>query len=247
MVESYTHAPMPAGDHPHQADRSGGDTVPVRRHPAARRLTLRVDRATGDAWVSAPPHVCDRDIARFVDRHADWLAVRRAHVPGRVPFADGAVIPILGARHVVRHRPDRETDRPRAPVVQADGLLVVTGHADHVSRRIGDFLKARALDHLSGLALAKSARVGCSPAKVSVRDTRTRWGSCSQTGRLSFCWRLILAPPEVSDYVAAHEVAHLVEMHHGPAFWTLCGSLSDDMSAGQTWLRRHGASLRRFG
>ena len=227
-----------------QPARKGPPDLPVRRHHGARRLTLRVDAATGEAWVSAPPQASARDIGRFLDRHADWLAARLAEVPARVPFAEGALIPVLGRPHRIRHV-DPAGARP--PVERCDGELRVAGDPAFLARRVTDHLKAEARRVLSTLSLNKGARIGRPPARVSVRDTRTRWGSCSRTGRLNYCWRLILAPEVVVDYVAAHEVAHLVEMHHGPAFWRLCADLAQDMNAGKVWLKTHGASLRRYG
>ena len=230
----------------HRVDEADVDlsSVTVRRHPTARRLTLRVDQVTGDAWVSAPPQVSERDIVHFVRRYANWLADRRARVPDRVPLADGAVVPLMGLPHQVRH----VGAQPGSPPVEwANGELRVSGAAEFVARRLTDFLKAEARRRLSELSMEKAARIGRVPARVSVRDTRTRWGSCSHTGRLTYCWRLILAPEVVQDYVAAHEVAHLAEMHHGPAFWQLCDALADDMTTGQDRLKLHGASLRRYG
>ncbi|NBC34586.1 MAG: DUF45 domain-containing protein [Alphaproteobacteria bacterium] len=216
--------------------------VAVRRSARARRLSLRVDPRTGGATLVAPPQVPAEDLRRFVSRHRDWLTERLAAVPGRLPFADGAVIPFLGEPHCIRHVPQQER-----PVLRQDGELRVSGRSDHLARRVADFLKAEAARRLSALAHDKAARLGLRPARIAVRDTRSRWGSCSGTGRLNFSWRLILAPEPVVDYVVAHEVAHLKEMNHSPRFWRLVAQLTPAMEEGRAWLRSHGAALHRYG
>ena len=216
--------------------------VTIRRHMAARRLTLRVDGTTGAAWVSAPLWVSDVDVRRFVDRHAGWLADRRARVPGRILFQDGASIPVLGTPHRVRATAGRGR-----PVERTDGELLVSGDPAHLSRRLTDYLRDEARRVLSDRARAKAAEVGRRVGRVTIRDTRSRWGSCAANGRMSFCWRLILAPDRVLDYVVAHEVAHLVEMNHSPAFWALCRRLCDDVDGARHWLRQYGGTLHRYG
>lgn len=216
--------------------------VAVRRSARARRLSLRVDPRTGGASVVAPPEVPDEDLRRFVSRHRDWLADRLAAVPGRLPFVEGAIVPFLGEPHCVRH-----VERQDRPVLRLDGELRVGGRFEHLARRLTDYLKAEASCTLSARALDKAMQLGLRPARITVRDTRSRWGSCSGAGRLNFSWRLILAPDPVLDYVVAHEVAHLKEMNHSPRFWQLVARLTPAIDEGRAWLRVHGAALHRYG
>lgn len=216
--------------------------VAVRRSAQARRLSLRVDPRTGGATVVAPPQIPEEDLRRFVSRHRDWLSDRLAAVPDRLPFVDGAEVPYLGLAHRVRHVPHQDR-----PVLRCDGELRVAGHPDHLGRRLTDFLKAEAARELSELAHDKAARLGLRPARITVRDTSSRWGSCSGTGRLNFSWRLILAPEPAFDYVVAHEVAHLKEMNHSPRFWGIVAQLTAFMAEGRVWLRANGARLHRYG
>lgn len=221
--------------------------VEVRVSARARRLSMRVDAMRNIVRVSTPPRISDADIRLFISRHLDWLRQRLSAVPDTVPFQPGVTVPILGVDHLIRHMPDGR----RAPrrVVLADGgcELHVGGEAAFVGRRVGDFLKAEARRLLVARSAAKAAQLGVAIAAVSVRDTRSRWGSCSPDRRLSFSWRLIMAPEPVFDYVVAHEVAHLREMNHSARFWHLCASLTEDVAGNREWLRANGARLHRYG
>ncbi len=214
----------------------------LRRNPASRRLTLRHDPATGAVSVSAPPHLAEATVLAFVARHLDWIRARQAQTPERIPFLPGAAVPLLGRDRVIRHDPLA----PRRVSVAEDALLV-GGPGEHVAARVEAALRRLARETLAVRARRLAARIGRDVAAVSVRDTRSRWGSCGSGGRLSFSWRLVMAPEPVLDYVVAHEVAHLVEMNHGPRFWALVDTLHPDPAAARAWLRRHGATLHRYG
>jgi predicted metal-dependent hydrolase len=131
----------------------------------------------------------------------------------------------------------------------ADGepLLCVAGEAAHVDRRICDYLKREALRDLGAASRRAAERLGVSIRRISVRDQSSRWGSCSTTGMLSYSWRLILAPPFVLDYLAVHEVAHLIEMNHSPRFWRLVHRICADAHRAKVWLDVHGGDLHRYG
>jgi predicted metal-dependent hydrolase len=158
----------------------------------------------------------------------------------------GARIPFRGVEHVIRAG---ET-RGEGPVwlEKAGDLPVirVSGRSEHVPRRLTDFLKRQAREALEERAFEYAARIGVKHSRITVRDTASRWGSCSSTRSLSFSWRLILAPPFVLDYVVAHEIAHLREMNHGRNFWKLVAQLIGDRAPAQKWLRDHGMALHRY-
>lgn len=216
--------------------------VDVRTNGAARRIILRVDRASGRLRLTLPPGVGTAEGLRFAERQTGWLRARLAELPARVPFADGAVLPVLGEPHVVRHRPDA-----RAGVWRQGGEIHVSGRGEHLPRRLRDFLRQTARAAIAPRARDMAAVVGRPPGRITLRDTRSRWGSCTARGDLGFSWRLVLAPEAVLDYVVAHEVAHLVHMNHGPPFWRLVGTLVDDVDGPRRWLRRHGPDLLRYG
>lgn len=217
-------------------------TPTFRRSARARRLILRIAPATGRPEVVVPARVSMEEARRFADRHAGWLAERLSATAPSHPFIDGATIPIGGIPHIIRHAPDH-----RGRPVLRDGALVVGGGAPYLARRVRDFLSGEARRTLTERSHAFARRLGARPTGISVRDTTSRWGSCSAGGKLSFCWRLILAPPAILDYVAAHEVAHLREMNHGPGFWALVAALVPDVEASRAWLKANGPALLRIG
>lgn len=227
---------VPGVDHP----------VEVRRTPRARRLTLKVDATADVVRVVAPPRVGDAEVGGFVLRHLDWLRARLAALPPSQPFCDGALVPIQGRAHRIRHIRDHRGP-PRVVAGEDVPELWVGGEADFLNRRVGDHLRKLARRHLSELTAAKAAQAGLKASAVSVRDTTSRWGSCSSRGRISYSWRLILAPPTVLDYVVAHEVSHLREMNHSPRFWALCASLTPDIDGPKAWLKANGTALHRYG
>jgi predicted metal-dependent hydrolase len=160
-----------------------------------------------------------------------------------VAFAEGAIVPVLGVPHRIR----RESDPTAPPVAIVDGEIRVRGEPEHVARRVRDYLVRLARQELARRARHYAERVGKPVTRVSVRDTKSRWGSCSSTGALSFSWRLVMAPEPVVDYVVAHEVAHLVEMNHGPRFWKLVRTMSPDCTTPRAWLKRHRTELLSYG
>jgi predicted metal-dependent hydrolase len=125
--------------------------------------------------------------------------------------------------------------------------ICVSGEEIHAPRRLSDWLRTEVRRDINICILKHAKTLGCSPKRIAIRDQATRWGSCSTSGTLSFSWRLIFAPPFVLDYVAAHEVAHLREMNHGPRFWRLVKEAAPAMQTARLWLKTHGAELHRFG
>lgn len=222
----------------------GETSVPleVRVHPRARRIGLRIDPADGHLVLTLPHERLLNDGLAFARRQRGWIVRQHASVPERVPFADGAELPYLGEPHRVRHAPHR-----RGVVWREAGEIHVAGDAAFLARRLNDWLRGEARRLLAERAQAFAARIDRRVTRLTVRDTRSRWGSCSEHGALSFCWRLVLAPEPVLAYVAAHEVAHLKHLHHGPAFWDLVAELCPDHKAQRRWLRRHGQALHRYG
>ncbi|MEP9354226.1 SprT family zinc-dependent metalloprotease [Xanthobacter sp. KR7-65] len=221
--------------------------VAVRRHPQARRLTLRVRATSRDVTLTAPPHVPLSFAHAFVERHREWVRVRLVRLPEAVPFEDGAVIPVRGDPHRIVHCPDARGTVWFGPVVRGMPTLCVAGDAPHVARRVLDFLKREARRDLGAAVKHYTAALKVEVGRLTLRDTASRWGSCSARGDLSFSWRLILAPRVVLDYLAAHEVAHRLEMNHGPRFWRLVEQVCPARREAEAWLRRHGSELHRYG
>lgn len=214
----------------------------VKLNPRARRLIVKVHPSTGEVSVTAPSKRALERAVEFARGERDWIARQLARVPSRVVLAPGMRIPFRGEDHLIVRDPDERG----VTVDELKPIIRVGGRAEHAPRRIHDFLKRRARQDLEARSVELAARIGTKPRRVTVRDTASRWGSCSTTKSLSYSWRLILAPTFVLDYVVAHEVAHLKEMNHGPAFWRLVRELVGDVKRPQTWLRLHGVSLHRY-
>jgi predicted metal-dependent hydrolase len=225
-----------------------GAPVSIRVNPRARRLLLRIDASARAVELVLPRGVPAEHGLRFLAAQRGWIAARIDALPPLVPFAEGAVVPVFG----VPHRICRESD-PAAPPVAIVGSapggaeIRVRGAPEHFARRVRDHLVRLARQELTRRARLLAAQIGKPIARVGVRDTKSRWGSCSGRGSLSFSWRLVLAPETVVDYVVAHEVAHLAEMNHGPRFWRLVQTLTPDCAAPRAWLKRHRSRLFSYG
>jgi predicted metal-dependent hydrolase len=221
--------------------------VRLRRHRQARRYTLRIDAASREVVLTMPPRGNVKEAKEFAQKHGAWIAARLKRLPEAVRFAHGVEVPLRGVAHRIVHRRGArgtvwtETDADGRP------LICVAGEAPHVDRRVYDYLRREAARSLEVASRRFAAELGVSIKRISVRDQSSRWGSCSNGGVLSFSWRLILAPPHVLDYLAAHEVAHLVELNHSPRFWRLVKRIYPDIDRAKTWLDVHGADLHRYG
>lgn len=227
--------------------RVGAQSFPfqIKRDARARRMLLRVMPRDGSVVLVLPTRASLKSGQRFVTEQVAWILARQEERPATQPWEDGAVLPLYGAPHIIRHRP-----AARGGVWLESGEIHVTGKVEHLPRRLRDWLKRRAREEFGLLAREMAGGIGVSVSRVTVRDTQSRWGSCSAHGNLSFSWRLLLAPPAVGRYLVAHEVAHLRHMDHSAAFWLLCAELlggEAELRAARGWLRRHGSALHLHG
>jgi predicted metal-dependent hydrolase len=220
--------------------------VRVRRHRQARRYTLRIHAATREVILTMPPRGSLREAKNFAQKHGGWIAARLHRLPEAAPFADGAIVPLRGVIHRISHRPGAR-GTVWAELGNDEPLLCAAGGALHVNRRISDYLRREAKRDLDVASRRAAELLGVGIKRISVRDPTSRWGSCSTTGVLSYSWRLILAPPFVLDYLAVHEVAHLIEMNHSPRFWRLVARHCPDAGRAKAWLDAHGTDLHRYG
>jgi predicted metal-dependent hydrolase len=218
--------------------------VRVKPSTRARRISLRVDAKAGDVVFTWPlrSRVSMEKALQFVERHRTWIEDQRMHARQNIPFAAGSVLPIAGVRYTIEHAPGRGLTR-----LEGD-RLIVHGGSEHVARRVKDFLKAEAYRQFKDLSDKKAAAINLPPVSIRILDPKTRWGSCGPDGRLMYSWRVLLAPPEVMDYLVAHEVAHRVHHNHSRKFWALCASLTQqDAMGSRRWLRREGRRLLAYG
>ena len=212
--------------------------VTFRKSGRARRMTLRVSRLDGRVTLSMPSCVREQDAAEFAQSRETWLRAALGEVATPCTVTHGAVLPVEGREiRIVTAR------RQRGASLQGGTLRV---RQDRPGRAAQAFLKAMARDRLSQAVDTHAHRLGHKVAALTLRDTRSRWGSCTAEGRLMFSWRLIMAPPEVLDYVAAHEVAHLRHLDHSPAFWGVVQELCPEYEEYRRWLRGNGPELHRY-
>ena len=220
--------------------------VAVTRSSRARRITLRIRSGTSEPILTVPSRGNLAVATDFAARHAGWLATRLARLPAQIPFRAGKTVPLRGVdHHIVETGALRGL--VRAKRVGEVRILEVPGQPEHVARRVTDFLKREARRDLEAAVERHLVTAKAAARRISIKDTKSRWGSCSANGTLSFSWRLILAPPFVLDYLAAHEVAHLKELNHSERFWRLTRALCGRTDDAEAWMKRHGARLHRYG
>ncbi len=219
----------------------------VVRHPRARRYTIRVRDAYRDIVLTMPKRGSLAEAYNFAQRNAGWIESKVARLPDVVPFADGEIVPLGGVAHKITHRPNARGTVWIEHDGSDDALLCVAGSAAHISRRVTDFLKREARKMLTEASRRYAAKLGVTIGRIGLRDSATRWGSCSESGSLSYSWRLIFAPDFVLDYLAAHEIAHRIELNHSDRFWRLLDSMTPERERAEAWLATHGNMLHRYG
>lgn len=220
--------------------------VAIKRVGSARRLSLRVRTARQDVVLTMPVRCSFALAERFARRHAAWIADRLDALAPPVAFTPGSRIPVRGLMHVTLARPGLRR-RVWTEIADDGPQLCVSGPEGAFAAQVGAFLRAEAQADLTDAVTRYAAQAGVSVSGLTLRDTRSRWGSCTARGALNFSWRLILAPPFVLDYLAAHEVAHRVHLDHSDQFWALVRRLYPEIETAEAWLKQHGASLHRYG
>lgn len=213
--------------------------VLLRRSARARRITLRVSRMDGQVTLTLPRGVPEGEALDFADAREDWI---RRQLEKRAPRSDvlpGGMLPILGEMRRIVPGTGRK-------VLLRGDEIAVPGPEAQVQRRLLGWLKETARSELSYASDRYAQALGQDYIRLTLRDTRSRWGSCSSAGALMYSWRLIMAPAEVLAYVAAHEVAHLAEMNHSRAFWATVERIHGDYRAPRAWLKREGHVLHSY-
>lgn len=213
----------------------------IRRHQRAKRICLRYNPTSHAISLTLPRHTRVSDGLVFLVQKSEWLVETLRDMPCKKQIKPGVVIPLLGKRVRIKHTADLKTNW----LIKNDTLFV-SGPRNEFPERVTAALKKIASQTLSALAMRDAMQIGRKLNRVSVRDTRSRWGSCSSTARLSFSYRLIFAPKEVMEYVVAHEVAHLRHMNHSTVFWNTVEFLCPEYEAAKDWLKLHGKDLYRF-
>lgn len=213
--------------------------------PRAKRIALRLDTAGRKMNLVVPKRFSMARALDFAAQHKGWINEKLGELPQIVALEDGSIIPVLGRDRTLNISYDSASKR--TSITLEDNDIIISTNLDDPSPRLKRFLKKEAEETMANLAEEKAASIGVNISAFQIRDTKSRWGSCSPEGKIMLSWRLIFAPWDAMDYVVAHEVAHLVHMNHGREFWKLCESLSDNYKTGKTWMRSNGHELMRYG
>lgn len=239
-----------SADDPHRVflTAATGAAVPLRLQVdrRARRVSVRIDPHTREAVATVPAARHTLDAIAFANARVDWIAERLGELPRPVAFRPGAYVPFRGAIHRLKRAEAGRSvriDRQSATTP----FILVPGPDDAFSARTTAFFRNAARLDLQARVAVHAETLNVQPASIAIKDTRSRWGSCSSAGRLNFSWRLVCAPGFILDYVAAHEVAHLREMSHSRRFWSLVEACAPDWRSARAWLRECGTALHAVG
>lgn len=229
--------------------RHVGITTPIeiKRSPRSTRYALRVSLTRRVVVLTLPLRADLKKATLFAEKHADWINDKLARLPQTSPMAAGAILPFRGVPHLIRAEGRRGAHVLVTQDAHGHACLDVPGDPAFCARRLRDFLQKQAKQDLQHAARHYAEKLDVTITGLTLRDSKSRWGSCSATGRLNFSWRLIMAPPFVLDYLAAHEIAHRREMNHSARFWTLLDSLTPHVAEAEAWLKKEGPALHRYG
>ena len=215
--------------------------IVVECNARARRIRLKVGRSSRQAVLVLPRSASVKRGLEFAQSKADWILQQLSALPEKAVFCDGMRLSFLGTECVIHHSP-----LAKRGVWFEQDVIWVSGQVEHLARRVRDFIKKEFAAYALKKARETAEKINARVSKVTVRDTTSRWGSCTRTGHLSLSWRLALAPLSVADYVIAHEVAHLKQMNHSAAFWRVVAELSPEYMSAERWLKKNAAYLHSF-
>ena len=218
-----------------------GMDIRVVQSRSSRKLTLRIDEKERIPILSVPRFCSRRQAVEFVTEHTDWIINTLNKLPEIKYFTAGTAIPLFGQNVIIEHHPEA-----RRGVWLEQDKLCVSGTAEFLHRRVKDYIKKRAAEEFYSRSLLLAAKLGCHLSGVSIKDTTSRWGSCSTLHHINYSWRIALAPHYVIDYLMAHEVSHLLHPDHSDAFWACVASLCPEWSNGRIWLKRYGKTLYAY-
>lgn len=214
--------------------------IKISTNTLAKSVKIRLAK-DGTVLLTLPKRTPQHIGLSFVRDNLEWIKKQQEKICVPKQFTDQMRLTVLGKPVTICHNPDAKSG-----VYLNQGVLSVSGERAHLHRRVRDFIKRTAYEYIQAKALKMAAELGEYPTKITLRDTSSRWGSCSSDKHLSFCWKLALAPDYVLDYIIAHEVSHLCEMNHSPSFWATVGRLNVRQADAQIWLRKNGAELQAW-
>ena len=214
--------------------------IKIVRSPQAKRLTLRIDEKNRRPILTIPRFCSQTKAISFIQDNQDWIINMLARLPKVKTFCNGESISFFGKSYIILHTPNQ-----RGTYIE-DDFIKVGGDIEFIHRRILDFLKQQSLKILSELTVKRAKQIGCRVSGVSIKDTKSRWGSCSTLGNINYNWRICMAPLYVIDYLVCHEVTHLKHPDHSPSFWADLKIICPDYENGRHWLKVRGKELYKY-
>lgn len=215
-----------------------GFEIKVIKSPRAKRLTLRIDSKERLPVLTIPERCSTKKAVAFAKEHQDWIERSLARLPQTKKFENGEQISLFGKIVTIRHN-----SKLRKGTFLEDNVLNVSGEAEFLHRRVKDYIKEQAKNEFYKRSKLLAEKLGCSLHDVTIKDTKSRWGSCSSMHNINYSWRIALAPENVINYLMAHEVAHLKHQDHSRAFWRCVRELYPEAETGKVWLRLHSKEL----
>ena len=210
----------------------------LRQNSNSRRITLRISALDGKITITGPNYIGFKEFKEFAESKKSWLKSKRKCFEPTIFVSEGTKIPIVGIDTKVSISDVREPKKV--------GSILFVSEKKPVSTQVKKYLKEICRIHLDYMCKEFAERLGSKFHKITLRDTRSRWGSCSNDANLMFSWRLIMAPENILAYVAAHEVAHLKHMDHSKDFWETVEYLFGPYKKERAWLKQNGPSLHRY-
>lgn len=207
----------------------------------ARKLTLRIDTKERMAVLTLPRYCAQKKAVEFITHHQEWIKSSLAQIPEAKSFQNGDKISLFGQEVIISHEPSR-----RLGAKLENTKLIVSGEKEFINRRVKDYIKKKAEEEFGKRARRYAQKLGVTIHSITIKDTKSRWGSCSTLNNLNFSWRVALAPNYVIDYLMAHEVSHLLHHDHSPNFWQTVKNLNADYEKGEKWLKDHGKELYSY-
>ncbi|MGD7069402.1 M48 family metallopeptidase [Acetobacter sp. AAB5] len=204
----------------------------------AKRCILRISAKEQAILVTLPKGFPYTQALAFVHKQAQWITMRLEKLVQTPRFAIGSHIPIQDKYYTICHAPDR-----KGGAWLENDCLFVSGDPSFLARRVEDFLKQHATKILTQEMHCLAQAVGLRPTRLDIRDTSSRWGSCSSSGRIMLSWRLIMAPFFVRHYLIAHELSHLQHMNHSTQFWKVVDAFTPHRQQAENWLQHFGPIL----
>lgn len=214
-------------------------TVHLRKNTRAKRYSLRISNKDGKISLTLPRWSNLSEAMAFARAQEGWMRKHLSKQLQPIAVEFGGRIMLDGLKHRIDHGTGRS-------VQVVDGVIYVPGRDDQLVSKIRAYFKTMARERLVPASQHYAGLIGRGIGPVTLRDTRSRWGSCTSDGRLMYSWRLVMAPPEVQNYVAAHEVCHLIEMNHSDAYWALVATISPNFKADRKWLKVNGTMLHQY-